>query len=50
MASPSNVQVGGVFDFVNSGNLINGTAYAIKACLEDSEIEFHTFTISGLII
>ena len=36
MASPNNVQVGDVFDFVNSGSLINGTAYAIKACLEDS--------------
>ena len=50
MASRNNVRVGGVFDFVNSGSLINGTAYAIKACLEDSEIEFHTLTISGLII
>ncbi|XP_078326552.1 collagen alpha-3(VI) chain-like [Crassostrea virginica] len=47
LASPNNVQVGDVVDFANSGSLINGTAYAIKACLEDNEaISFSTSTIS----
>lgn len=35
--TPNNVQIGEGFDWTNSGTSINGTAYAIKACLEDSK-------------
>ncbi|XP_065930762.1 collagen alpha-3(VI) chain isoform X1 [Magallana gigas] len=49
-ASPNNVQIGEEFDWTNSGTSIDGTAYAIKACLEDNEaIAFPTPTISAKI-
>nr|XP_034303093.1 collagen alpha-3(VI) chain isoform X2 [Crassostrea gigas] len=49
-ASPNNVQIGEEFDWTNSGTSINGTAYAIKACLEDNEaISFPTTTLSAKI-
>uniref|UniRef100_A0A8W8KLL6 Uncharacterized protein n=1 Tax=Magallana gigas TaxID=29159 RepID=A0A8W8KLL6_MAGGI len=48
--SPNNVQIGEEFDWTNSGTSINGTAYAIKACLEDNEaIAFPTSTLSAKI-
>lgn len=36
-ASPNDVQIEEEFDWTNSGTSIGGTAYAIKACLEDGE-------------
>nr|XP_034303094.1 collagen alpha-3(VI) chain-like [Crassostrea gigas] len=49
-ASPNNVQIGEEFDWTNSGTSINGTAYAIKACLEDNTaISFPTSTLSAKI-